>query len=296
MVRTAANYEFEMTGSNKMPLLCDGCRIVVRGKTRWVRAESVPRDLPDGSVVWEDVLTDITAQKEAEAKLARSETALRNMLNTLPFAVGICVVGESHRDPAATIIFLNRRFISLLGYTVVDIPTVEVWTTRAYPDGNYRREVFAWWDAAIRRLISGSNVSDTHESRVRIKDGSTRDFLISASPMEDRLIVGFRDVTVQRKAEREDAECKAQAQLILEKLTPHRYKIFQLIGRGMTSEEIGQALGITKQTVQCHRKHIAKKLGITHNGLIHRAVRHCQQTKAWESLEGKAVSETSRCS
>lgn len=48
------------------------CRVVVGGDVRWITAESQPRDLPDGSVVWEGVLTDITRQKEAEAALAEA--------------------------------------------------------------------------------------------------------------------------------------------------------------------------------------------------------------------------------
>ncbi len=44
-------------------------RIVAHGETRWVRAESVPRDLEDGSVIWEGILVDITALKEAEDRL-----------------------------------------------------------------------------------------------------------------------------------------------------------------------------------------------------------------------------------
>lgn len=46
------------------------CRVVVRGETRWITAESTPRRLPDGSTVWEGVLTDITDRKLAEEKLA----------------------------------------------------------------------------------------------------------------------------------------------------------------------------------------------------------------------------------
>lgn len=46
------------------------CRIVVRGETRWILAESVPRDLSNGSIVWEGVLTDITRRKQAEGELA----------------------------------------------------------------------------------------------------------------------------------------------------------------------------------------------------------------------------------
>lgn len=46
------------------------CRIVVGGATRWILAESIPRELPDGSLVWEGVLTDITRRKTAEAELS----------------------------------------------------------------------------------------------------------------------------------------------------------------------------------------------------------------------------------
>ncbi|MGA0849720.1 MAG: PAS domain-containing sensor histidine kinase, partial [Chthoniobacterales bacterium] len=64
-------YVFE----HKLPFK-EECRVVVKGETRWITAESTPRDLPDGSVVWEGVLTDITDRKKAEELLA---TANRSM-------------------------------------------------------------------------------------------------------------------------------------------------------------------------------------------------------------------------
>jgi len=48
------------------------CRVVVGGETRWVLAESTPRSLPDGSTVWEGVLTDLTDRKRAERELAEA--------------------------------------------------------------------------------------------------------------------------------------------------------------------------------------------------------------------------------
>ena len=51
-------------------------RILVAGEMRWVIAESSPRDLPDGSTVWEGVLIDITARKQAEAALAQAHEEL----------------------------------------------------------------------------------------------------------------------------------------------------------------------------------------------------------------------------
>jgi len=52
-------------------------RVVVRGETRWVRAESVPRVLEDGSTVWEGVLVDITQLKTAEQQLRSVLSAAR---------------------------------------------------------------------------------------------------------------------------------------------------------------------------------------------------------------------------
>ena len=48
------------------------CRILVQGEVRWVRAESVPRQLPDGGWVWEGALSDITALKHAEQSLRQA--------------------------------------------------------------------------------------------------------------------------------------------------------------------------------------------------------------------------------
>jgi len=265
-------YVFE----HKLPF-CEECRIVVHGKIRWIRAESAPRDLSDGSVVWEGVLTDITAQREAEAKIARSEQALRNMLEKLPFAVGVCVAEDSYRNPGAKITFLNRRFIYQLGYTLDDIPSVEAWATMAYPDEDYRREVFAWWDAAVRRLTSGESAEESHESRARLKNGSTRNILISAAPMEDKLIVVFQDMTELRKAEQRRAKSEEQTQYLLSKLAPRQYEVFTLIGQGKNSGEIGKLLGITMQTVQAHRRDIAKILKFRgKKNLVHQAMLYSQ--------------------
>lgn len=273
-------YVFE----HKLPF-CEECRIIVRGETRWIRAESAPRDLPDGSVVWEGVLTDITGQKEAEAKIARSEEALRNMLDTLPFAVGICAAGESHHDPGAKITFLNRRFIDAMGYTTEDIPSVEAWATKAYPDEVYRREVFAWWDAAVHRITSGASTSEFHESRVVTKSGATKEIQITAAPLENKLIVVFQDMTAHRAAENKRTKSEAQIRRILGQLSAREYGVFRLIGRGMRSEEIGKELGISPQTVQTHRKNIAEKLGTTGNELVQKALLYHHATLGAKDLK-----------
>lgn len=263
---------------HKLPF-CEECRVIADGRTRWIRAESAPRDLPDGSVVWEGVLTDITAQKKAEEELARSDTALRHMLDTLPFAVGICATGQSHKDPRADILFVNKRFEEQMGYNVEEIPTVAAWADKAYPDEDYRREVFGWWDAAVRRLVSGESKSESHESRVQTKGRAKKDILVSAAPLGDKLIMSFMDMTPHREAEARSAQSKREIEDVVGRLAHRQYKVFQLMGRGMGSEQIGRELGISVQTVQSHRKQIAKRLGTSGSELLQRAIRHHQTTR-----------------
>jgi PAS domain S-box-containing protein len=54
--------------ANKAPFSAEA-RVIANGETRWIRAESVPRDLEDGSIIWEGILVDITALKETELRL-----------------------------------------------------------------------------------------------------------------------------------------------------------------------------------------------------------------------------------
>jgi PAS domain S-box-containing protein len=44
-------------------------RFIVHGQPRWITAESVPRDLPDGNTLWEGVLTDVTDRVLTEQRL-----------------------------------------------------------------------------------------------------------------------------------------------------------------------------------------------------------------------------------
>ncbi len=51
-------------------------RVIVQGKVRWISAESIPRQLEDGTIVWEGVLTDLSRQKAAEAALTQAHEEL----------------------------------------------------------------------------------------------------------------------------------------------------------------------------------------------------------------------------
>jgi PAS domain S-box-containing protein len=66
----------------KIPF-CAETRVIVNGEVRWVRAESVPRPLPDGATVWEGVLADITETKRYEQQLQAAYAEIQEINHTL---------------------------------------------------------------------------------------------------------------------------------------------------------------------------------------------------------------------
>ena len=184
------------------------CRILLAGEIRWIKAESTPRTMPDGSVMWEGVLADITARKQVEQKLAASEAGLQRILDNLPIPVAI-----NKAETDAGITFLNRQFTETFGYTLEDIPTVPDWARLAYPDEDYRAATFAIWNAAVKKAASTGGSIEPMEFRVSGKDGARRDVVINAVALDDMLIVGFVDITERKRAQEEIATVNRNMQL-----------------------------------------------------------------------------------
>ena len=162
--------------------------ITVRGEKRQVTLESIPRTRPRGGTIWEGVMTDITDRKKAEQQL-------RLALDNMPVAVA-----ENTLTSPAEITYVNAQFTRTFGYTLDDVRTVADWALKAYPDPDYRREVFRQWDAAVFPAIEQCGTVDSMEFKVTCKDGSKRDIIFHAAALPDRLLVTMTDVTEQNKA------------------------------------------------------------------------------------------------
>jgi DNA-binding NarL/FixJ family response regulator len=59
-------------------------------------------------------------------------------------------------------------------------------------------------------------------------------------------------------------------------LRPRELEVFELIGKGMTSRRIAEALGISVHTASTHRRAIASKLGVSGAELVRLATLHNQ--------------------
>jgi signal transduction histidine kinase len=108
--------------------------------------------------------------------------SLVKALNFVPYPFLL----SEYREGAQYNIFVNRRFIEEIGYTCEDIPTIEHWFSKAYPDEAYRREVTQDWMARMEQAKSTGFDSVIKQARIQTKNQGTKWYEVKAS-MQGRI-------------------------------------------------------------------------------------------------------------
>ena len=145
-------------------------------------------------------INDITTRKQAEDDIRLAEARFRAIIEAspIPFALN---------DSALNITYLNSAFTQTFGYEQKDIPTVEVWWPKAYPDEMYRQEVAKEWLLRLEVAKRDAKPFESIEVRIRCKDGSERTVLAMATPLassfNDLHVVTLFDITERKAAEAE---------------------------------------------------------------------------------------------
>jgi signal transduction histidine kinase len=74
-------------------------------------------------------------------KLGLDVISIEKVLDFLPYPF---LVSEWRNDSRRNL-FVNKKFINEIGYTIDEIPTLEAWFEKAYPDSSYRTEIINAW-------------------------------------------------------------------------------------------------------------------------------------------------------
>ncbi|MBT6119786.1 MAG: PAS domain S-box protein, partial [Rhodospirillaceae bacterium] len=82
--------------------------------THWVRSIATPHGEPDGSIVWDGLTFDITAQKEAEQALVKERERLNAVSRNLP---GTIFTRIRHPDGRVEYPFVSAGLTTLLGWS-----------------------------------------------------------------------------------------------------------------------------------------------------------------------------------
>ncbi|MCC6275355.1 MAG: PAS domain S-box protein, partial [Leptospiraceae bacterium] len=85
-------------------------RFIVNGKIRWIRAESLPSLQPNGDVLWNGFVTDISERKAIELSVRKERDRAQNYLD----AVETIIIVLDVRGNVTTI---NRKGCQILGYS-----------------------------------------------------------------------------------------------------------------------------------------------------------------------------------
>ncbi len=105
-----------------------------------------------------------------------------------------------------TIEFLNEKCVELYGYSLEDIPTMETWVAKAYPDPSLQSVIARSWQKRLADAQENKFALPMEERAIVCKDGSVKEVEFAYTLIEDRLVITLNDKTEQNRLEREKQE------------------------------------------------------------------------------------------
>jgi PAS domain S-box-containing protein len=138
----------------------------------------------------------MSAQRQIEAALRQSEEHFRRLTKLSP--VPILII-----DRQGDLEYLNDRFLTTFGYNLDDIPNLEAWWQRAYPDEHHRLKGMAAWQRGVEKAAREHKDIEPSESQVTCKDGTVRIVEIFGTRIGDQNLVILQDITERKRAEAE---------------------------------------------------------------------------------------------
>ncbi|WP_067049881.1 PAS domain S-box protein [Methanofollis ethanolicus] len=136
------------------------------------------RDLTEREVVYSFVKQASIAlsRQFTGERLQRSERRLRDIIDLLPYPVAVI-------DREGYILFLNRKFTAVFGYTLDDIPDCDTWFRTAFPDPAERQKAVRAWTSDLD--TAGTGEVRPRFFRVRCRDGRTKAVLFRPVMLSD---------------------------------------------------------------------------------------------------------------
>ncbi len=136
--------------------------------------------------------------EEAVERVRTSERRLQSIFDVTPVPLAI-------NNNRLEIVNVNAAFTSTFGYNKDDIPTLEHWWPKAYPDAAYQEWVLDAWGNELARCESTQTAFKPIEVRVRCKDGSDKHVMVSASALansrQGESLVLLYDITSHYEAQ-----------------------------------------------------------------------------------------------
>ena len=115
---------------------------------------------------------------------------LQRILDFLPYPF---LVAE-FRNGTHTNIYVNHKFREEIGFTISEIPTIDDWFDKAYPDPVYREEVMKSWGMLYQVAQRKRNDSVTMKANIHTRDRGNKWFEVKSSIFGRVQLVAFIDI------------------------------------------------------------------------------------------------------
>jgi PAS domain S-box-containing protein len=193
------------------------------GHIVWVLDEAVllTRDAGGRPQLFQGVMIDITARKEAETTAARNELRYRSLAEQVPAITYVVDFGPDGSGDEVT--YVGPQLTSMLGYTHEDWSTSRGWLATVHPDDRERV-------ATLAKQAHETGGPYEMEYRIVHRDGSLRwvrdqgGALSRDARGRPRELLGLViDVTSARRAERDREEAEARYRALVEQMPAITY-------------------------------------------------------------------------
>ena len=128
-----------------------------------------------------------------------SRIELHGVADFLPYPFIIAeVIDNVHYNT-----YLNEKFLEEIGYSLEEIPTIEAWYEKAYPEQDYMNKVITDWDNEELLAQQKGKVFVKNKSFVTCKNGTKRWYEVKASVINKIHVVAFIDLDKEIKIQEE---------------------------------------------------------------------------------------------
>lgn len=162
-------------------------RLLIQDRIKWLRFETCPRTMDDGSIRWTGVVLDITNQKLAEEATILSEERYHMLLEMATDAF-------FHGNPAGDFIAVNQVAIEQTGYSREELLKMNMTDL-------FSAEVLSVQPLQLEKLRNGEIILS--ERDLTRKDGTVITVEMNSRMMPDTTFQSFfRDITERKRIEK----------------------------------------------------------------------------------------------
>lgn len=174
------------------------------------------RGFKDLAPLASDYRVAVMAVREREQRIQDNERRLEGLLDFMPLPVLIL-------DEHESVFHINRAVTRIFGWRPDELPDLQTWWLRIYPDEAYRAMVQEHWTGQLAMLRAGGNPEEHFEGELACKDGFRKKVIGDTAIFGDRVVVTFVDVSEAKDAEARMAANLREKEILLKEIH-HRVK------------------------------------------------------------------------